>query len=92
MTAMLATQSSKPKGELRGQSGTRVRFADTVYSSPKPSYTTNLDSYSSRPQQPIGRAPPRSVLEYKPPSSFLDAIERPVSEQKKSSLDDFLQF
>jgi len=109
MSAMLATQSSKPQGELRGQSGSRVRFAENVLTSP-----SNAAPYGSNPriQQPVGhsrgqaqfgygkepvghsrgQAPPRSVLEYQPPSAFLDAVERPIPESKKSALDDFLLF
>jgi hypothetical protein len=100
MSAMLSTQSSKPQGELRGQSGSRVRFAEQVLTSPSNAapYGSNLSSYGSNPkmQQPAshtrGQAPPRSVLEYQPPSAFLDAVERPVAEPRKSALDDFLLF
>jgi len=86
MNAMLSSQNTKPKAELRGQSGSRVRFAETVLTAP-----ANQGVGPQRPQQ-VGRAPPRSVLEYQPPTAFLDAIERPVAEPRRSALDDFLQF
>jgi len=98
MSAMLATQSSKPRSELRGQSGSRVRFAEQVLSSPSivsfSSNSVHSAPYGSNPrmQQPVGLAPPRSVLEYQPPSAFLDAVERPVAEPRRSALDDFLHF
>jgi hypothetical protein len=103
MSAMLSTQSSKPRGELRGQSGSRVRFAETILTSPS-TVSYGSSPYGSNPRiqgsiqnrgQEMGRgqAPPRSVLEYQPPSAFLDAIERPIAESKKSSsLEDFLHF
>jgi len=94
MSAMLSatpvTKSTKPQGELRGQSESRVRFADQMITQAQGS------SYASgqQVQRPptIGRAPPRSVTEYQPPNSFLDALERPVAEVKKSAIDDFLNF
>jgi len=99
MNAMLATQSSKPRGELRGQSGSRVRFAETVVVSPDPAPSLAAP-YGSNPRapavqraaQPTGRAPARSVTDYQPPSAFLDAIEQPMIEPRKSALDDFLHF
>ena len=89
MQSMLATQSTKPKQELRGQSQARVRFAETVHSSPA--------QFGSAPQaqrpQTVGRAPPRSVNEYQPPNSFLDSLEKGApAEPRKSALDDFLNF
>jgi hypothetical protein len=106
---MLATQSSKPQGELRGQSGSRVRFAENVLTSPSnaapygsnpriqqsASHTKGLSYFGYEKEQvghSRGQAPPRSVLEYQPPSAFLDAVERPVAEPRKSALDDFLLF
>jgi hypothetical protein len=92
MTAMLATQNTKPKAELRGQGQgqARVRFADEVQSTPKKQQPTV-------PQQPrhptVGRAPPKSVTSYEPPNSFLDALEKgPVAEPRKDSLADFMMF
>ena len=87
MQSMLATQSTKPKQELRGQSQARVRFAETVHSSPA--------QFGAPPQRPqtVGRAPPRSVHEYQPPNSFLDSLEKGApAEPRKSALDDFLNF
>jgi hypothetical protein len=94
MTAMLQSQNTKPKQELRGQSTARVRFADQVQ---KP-VQQNQGYKQQDPQQyqgppTIGRAPPKSVTEYQPPSSFLDALEKaPVSEPRKDALNDFLNF
>ena len=79
MTA--ATVSSKPKNELRGQSQARVRFADTVTSQSAGAVNNGR-----------GRAPPKSVTEYQPPTSFLDALERPVAEPRKDALADFSMF
>jgi hypothetical protein len=76
MTA--ATVSSKPKNELRGQSQARVRFADQALAQ---------GGANAR-----GRAPPKSVTEYQPPTSFLDALERPVAEPRKDALADFSMF
>jgi hypothetical protein len=94
MTAMLQSQSTKPKQELRGQSQTRVKFADQVQ---KP-VRQQQQSYQQDPQQyqqpqTIGKAPPKNVTEYHPPTSFLDALEKaPVSEPRKDVLKDFLNF
>lgn len=87
MQSMLATQSTKPKQELRGQSQARVRFAETVHSSPA--------QFGVAPQrsQTVGRAPPRSVNEYQPPNSFLDSLEKGApAEPRKSALEDFMNF
>jgi hypothetical protein len=98
MSAMLATQSSKPKTELRGQSQTRVRFAEQVQANNittvNKGFTAQFGSSSSQPQpQTLGRAPPRSTTTYEPPSSFLDVLEKgPVAEPRKSALDDFMTF
>jgi len=110
MSAMLASQSSKPKAELRGQKGGHVRFAESVTTDPFSSIGSSAASFGSEPRvrpppggrtqpvgsaanrAPVGRAPPRSVQEYQPPTSFLDAVEQPVAEPRKSALDDFLQF
>ena len=85
MQSMLATQSTKPKQELRGQSQARVRFSETVHAAP----------FGAPPQRPqtAGRAPPRSVTDYQPPNSFLDSLEKgPPAEPRKSALEDFLNF
>lgn len=83
MQAMSATTvSTKPKAELRGQSQARVRFAETVSSQP-----AGFAASNGR-----GRAPPKSVTEYQPPTSFLDALERPVAEPRKDALADFTMF
>lgn len=81
MTA--ATVSTKPKNELRGQSQARVRFAETV---------TSQGSAQFQASNGRGRAPPKSVTEYQPPTSFLDALERPVTEPRKDVLADFNMF
>jgi len=96
MAAMLSAAppappaSTKPKGELRGQSGSRVRFADQVQQG-----AGGPGIHAQQPQQrpmTMGRAPPRSTAEYQPPTSFLDALERPTAEPRKAALDDFLNF
>jgi hypothetical protein len=93
MSAMLATQSTKPKQELRGQSQARVRFADQVTATPQQRTVQPLSSAPAQRPQTVGRAPPRSVNEYQPPSSFLDALEKgPVAEPRKAVLDDFMNF
>jgi hypothetical protein len=109
MQSMLATQSTKPKGELRGQSQARVRFMDQALANgpPQNGYGAPFGSAPRQGQQgqqgqgqqaqqfnqSLGRAPPRSVTSYEPPTSFLDAIEKaPVSEPRKSAIDDFLNF
>jgi hypothetical protein len=97
MSAMLATQSSKPKNELRAQSQTRVRFAEQVQTNnprtlPNQPANHHFDSPAPHPQT-VGRAPPRSTSTYQPPTSFLDVLEKgPVAEPRKSALDDFLAF
>jgi hypothetical protein len=92
MQSMLATQSTKPKGEVRGQAGARVRFADQIQGTEAPPKSPAGGGPGiSRPQM-IGKAPPRSTTQYQPPSSFLDALEKgPVAEPRKAALDDFLQ-
>jgi hypothetical protein len=99
MSAMLATQSSKPKNELRAQSQTRVRFAEQVQiNNPRSSNQTQtqrpyFDAPAQQQSQTLGRAPPRSTTTYQPPTSFLDVLEKgPVAEPRKSALDDFLNF
>ena len=102
MSAMLATQNTKPKNELRGQSQTRVRFNEQVQTSsgntrpPTQQYAAKPSQYTipSEPQhQTLGRAPPRSTTMYEPPTSFLDVLEKgPVAEPRKTALDDFMTF
>ena len=86
-TMLAAAQSTKPKTELRGQSGARVRFAEEITAAP-------FGGGGQRPQSStIGRAPPRSVNQYQPPASFLNVLETgPVAEPRKSALDDFMNF
>jgi hypothetical protein len=92
MTAMLASQSTKPKAELRGQSQARVRFADEVQGQDAP--PKQRAQQQQQPRHPtVGRAPPKSVTSYEPPNSFLDALEKgPVAEPRKDSLADFMMF
>lgn len=81
MQAMSATTvSSKPKQELRGQSGSRVRFAEAITS--QPAAFSNCQ----------GRAPPRSTTDYVPPTSFLDAVEQPMAQPRSDALKDFMSF
>jgi hypothetical protein len=94
MQSMLATQNTKPKGELRGQSAARVRFADQVMGAPQQGQMGA--QFGSPPQQrpqTMGRAPPKRVETYEPPTSFLDAVEKgAVAEPRKEALSDFLNF
>jgi hypothetical protein len=91
MSAMLATQNTKPKSELRGQSQARVRFQDQAQ--PSSQRMSNTQSPIQQQAQTAGRAPPKSTTSYQPPTSFLDVLEKgPVAEPRKSALDDFLTF
>jgi len=108
MSAMMASQSSKPRAELRGQRGGHVRFAESITTDPfsPGSSGSSAASFGSEPRTrplpgdrmqpvgraPVGRAPPRSVQEYQPPTSFLDAVEQPVAEPRRGALEDFLHF
>jgi hypothetical protein len=87
MQSMLATQSTKPKNELRGQSSARVRFADEIKGGP-------AQFGGQQPRAPsAGRAPPKSTLAYQPPTTFLDVLEKgPVAERPKDPLADFMMF
>lgn len=93
MQSMLASQNTKPKNELRGQSGARVRFADQIMgASPTVSFGANFGSPPQR-SSTLGRAPPKRVETYEPPVSFLDAVEKgAVAEPRKDALNDFLNF
>jgi hypothetical protein len=89
-TMLAAAQSTKPKAELRGQSGARVRFAEQVTAAPFGGSGVGSIRHQSAS---IGRAPPRSVQSYQPPASFLNVLETgPVAEPRKSALDDFMNF
>ena len=93
MQTMLATTSTKPKNELRGQSGARVRFAESAMGGGGGMAPTPSASVRPPAAQTVGRAPPRNVGEYQPPNSFLDALEKgAVAEPRKSALDDFSMF
>ena len=95
MSAMLQAQNTKPKGELRAQSQSRVRFADQVQQSAQQQQQQYQQQKPPQQQQPqtIGRAPPKSVTDYQPPTSFLDALEKgPVAEPRKDVLNDFMNF
>jgi hypothetical protein len=88
MQTMLATQSSKPKNELRQGGASRVRFQEQVQS-----HSFNPSApLSSAQQRAPGRAPPRNTTEYKPPTTFLNALEQPVAEPRADVLKDFLSF
>jgi hypothetical protein len=92
MTAMLQSQNTKPKQELRGQSQSRVRFADQTQK-PVQQQKQQQDPQQYQQPQTIGKAPPKNVTEYHPPSSFINALERPpVAEPRKDALNDFLNF
>lgn len=63
----------------------RVRFADEIRAKP----STRMDLYSAST-----KAEPKRTTDYRPPTSFLDAIERPVAppQQKKEIIDDLWNF
>jgi hypothetical protein len=89
-TMLAAAQSTKPKTELRAQSGARVKFADQVMAAP---FGGGGGAGGPPRPQTVGRAPPRSVNQYQPPASFLNVLETgPVAEPRKSALDDFMNF
>jgi hypothetical protein len=95
MQSMLASQNTKPKNELRGQSATRVRFADQIMSSysQQPGQMGSQFGLGGGRQTTMGRAPPKRVETYEPPTSFLDAVEKgAVAEPRKEALNDFLNF
>ena len=88
MQTMLATQSSKPKNELRQGGASRVRFQEQVQS-----HSFNPSAPAAQQQQRApGRAPPRSTTEYRPPTTFLNALEQPTAEPRADVLKDFLNF
>jgi Family of unknown function (DUF5759) len=84
------TQAMTPLHAERKEQQSRVRFADEIR--------------TNRPTQPTGttkmlygastQAEPKSTTDYRPPTSFLDAIERPAVplQQKKDVLDDLWSF
>jgi len=80
MTTMLAAKpaSSKPLNELRKGGAAQVKFAETVVQH-------NFNSGG-------GRAPPRSVQDYVPPRTFLNAIEQPTAEPRRDALKYFMNF
>ena len=85
MQTMLATKSSKPVGELKKGGATQVRFQEQVV------------QHTFQPGSPAGpprsaRAPPRSTASYTPPTSFLNALEQPMTEPRADVLKDFLNF
>jgi hypothetical protein len=87
MQTMLATQSSKPKNELRQGGASRVRFQEQVLS-----HSFNPSSAPAAPTRAAARAPPRNTTEYKPPTTFLNALEQPMTEPRADVLKDFLNF
>ena len=82
MTTMLAAKpaSSKPLNELRKGGASQVKFAETVV------------QHNFNPGNSSGRAPPRSVQDYVPPRTFLNAIEQPTAEPRRDALKDFMNF
>jgi hypothetical protein len=84
------TQAMTPLHAEKKEQPSRVRFADEIR--------------TNRPTQPTGtmkllygastQAEPKSTTDYRPPTSFLDAVERPAVplQQKKDILDDLWSF
>lgn len=84
-TMLAAAQSSKPKNELKKGGTAQVRFQEQVV------------QHTFQPGSPTGgqrsaRAPPRSTANYTPPTSFLNALEQPMTEPRADVLKDFLNF
>jgi hypothetical protein len=82
--AMMPTQVEK-KEQI-----SRVRFADEIRG---PSGIQPKSQATALPSA-VRLSPPKSVADYKPPVSFLDALERPVNPQptKKDVLNDLWNF
>lgn len=83
MKAMLSqapkTKASEPR-KAPGQSA-HVRFQDEMMSGAHGAVGPRA-----------GRAPPRSTLDYQPPTNFLDALEKPSAVPREDALKDFLMF
>lgn len=79
------TQAMTPLHAEKKTQATRVRFADQVRS-PAP----NQSAINTILKEP----PPKNIHEYRPPTSFLDAMERPVNppQTKKDVLNDLWNF
>lgn len=84
-------QAMTPLHAEKKAQGTRVKFADEVRAQ---GGGGGILKQSGQQSQPINigavRAPPKSVAEYRPPTSFLDAVERPAVPlmKKKDILDE----
>jgi hypothetical protein len=81
------TQAMTPLHVEKKQQATRVRFADQVR-------TQQPSSQQNAIQTILKEAPPKNIHEYRPPTSFLDAMERPVNpaQTKKDVLNDLWNF
>jgi hypothetical protein len=92
------TQAMTPLHVEKKAQTTRVRFADEIRSQGQIATQRSTAMQIQEPQNNInliqGRAPPRSTNEYRPPTSFLDAVERPAMPipQKKDILDELWNF
>lgn len=78
MKAMLSQTPKTKASEPRKAPGqsAHVRFQDEMMAA------------GPRP----GRAPPRSTLDYQPPTNFLDALEKPSAVPREDALKDFMMF
>ena len=93
------TQAMTPlHNEKKGQPS-RVRFSEEVLSQrdtikQQPSIQQQQKNAISIINNRSNKAPPRSVNEYKPPTSFLDALERPMKDpaNKNDILGDLWNF
>ena len=86
MQAMLPpTKASEPRKGNSSNTG-HVRFQDeiTVAHQSRGGLGTVAGSH--------GLAPPRNSLEYQPPTSFLDAIEKPSSVPRRDAIQDLMFF
>jgi hypothetical protein len=101
-------QAMAPAHTDKKQQVGRVRFADEVRGTGAQPVAQQVARGSAAPQEAINyilsqkptavgapaRAPPRNINDYKPPVSFLDAIERPINAAatKKDVINDLWNF
>jgi hypothetical protein len=92
-------QAMTPLHVEKKQQATRVRFGEELRGQgqgqgQQPQSILKNVQPQSITYAPPGRAPPRSVNEYKPPTSFLDVLERPINPlpTKKDVMNDLWNF
>lgn len=99
MQAMIPEKpaATRKGGVVSGSSGGtgRVRFEEPAPQGIlKPSARGDYSMFGSGSGmgQGVGRAPPRDVHSYTPPSQFLNDLSQPTIAPRKSALDDFIGF